>query len=226
MKAIKFFNLRNAAKTVAVLAVGLVTFAGCGGSGSSNRYLGEIPSLFADYLYNDSVFKAEAKAAVKNMADAEKYFKKEKGYKAKYESRFEAAVKRFKAVDVPVSTGEGAGFEVVGFKFAELTTLGEFATASDVRADYETVLTVKITDATAMDISFPYGFKYKGVIGIPFEYLNSEGDVIDRDRALIITENTSMEQFKSGDEFSTTFKLFLKKSNAKKYVDFAKVHFP
>ena len=224
MKTVKFFFF-----TTVFVAV-CVVFTACSDSLSTKRLpkndiLGNVPSLVYQKVQQDSILEAKFAAEVRNVTDSHNFTQ----LIEKYEKMKEDAEKKFKEAltkeqenlidkEIPFQIAEGLGYEVTSVKIGNVTKDGEI----------EFTFTIKIIDASNVDLSFPFDRYQKGQIRIPVQMINKAGEVFGKDSYLVFLEESGVQKSSdliNGMEFSQWNGFTITEYNAEAYADFAKIKF-
>ena len=199
---------------LAVIATAVVMLASCGSSPKGlpeNDIFGKVPSIIYQYEQQDSIIRANAGSANFLNPDDEL---KEKFKKAelKFKQDMEKEGKRLEGRAIPFTLSEGLGYEVTSLKIQKVDDRG------DVYVEYS----VKLTDVSKIK------FHYTGRISLSVQLINKAGEVFSND---VYTADFKIDgvknrsDLKAGMEFSGYQDIRIYSSDAKEYVDFAKIIF-
>ncbi|MFT4071176.1 MAG: hypothetical protein QM654_04555 [Dysgonamonadaceae bacterium] len=211
-----------------LISIILIT-ASCGNKTeklSSNKFLGNIPSLAYQKAQQDSISEAKAKSSNTRMKDIEKYLKKQEAVEDKFEAALEKEGKQVKGKDIPYSVADGTGYEVLSMKISEVSK-GKRYSGSSGRIEVSFIFAIKITDVNKLDLSFPIQRYSQGQIHVPVEFLDNQGQVIyTKSYQYVYLDTKDRTSIRNGAEYTeiTSFSFYGK--NAKDLVNFAKVRFP
>jgi hypothetical protein len=229
--------LRNAVKTVAVLAVSL-TLASCGGSGSrlpQSALFGNIPSLVYQHIRQDSIRQAKGLAEIESAKDnrakaqkiLEKYQEQDKEAKAKFKADIKKEIAALNGKGIPFSQDEELYYKVSDVKIDGVSPDGKVQIG----------FSVKITDASKLRLSFPWG-SLTGEFLCPVQLLDKAGEIMENNsfQRVYFFKNekingevrtiTNDSEMKNGYEFYQVTSFIINKDNANTYANAAKVHFP